>query len=304
MAARSMHSHRKHASASTAYADGQPLDEIQYFQPKVLLKPDRFTALKCFREFGKLVRDAAREAGVGFERDKTNGRPTVREIAFVDTPDFLLYKNGFILRRRVSYVDGFAVGEPEIVFKFRHADEKTAAAMDVRPHIEGSYRIKFKAQELPEHNHVGGHRMLYSHNCQFPVSHVHEGDRTAVSTLTRVFPVLAALKDSRHQRVSLVNEGFVEELLMPVGELDFGKGAVARSTVSLWRTRADHAPLVGEFSFQIKFETPDEFRDKARAHAEQFFTTLQHQARDWIAPGTTKTGLVYGLKSHSPDKFD
>ena len=300
-----MHSNQERAAANAAYSDGQPFDEIRYFQPKVLLKPDRFTALKCFRDFGKLVRQSAKNAAIGFEQDpEADGRPNVREIAFVDTPDFLLYKHGFILRRRVSYVDGFAVGEPEIVFKFRHGNERTAAAVDVRPQIEGSYRIKFKAQELPQADHIGGHRMLYSHNCQFPVSHVHEGDRTAVATLTRVFPVLTALRTSDHERVSLVNEGFVEELLVPVGLLHFGKGTVAKSTVSLWRTRADHKPLVGEFSFQIKFETPDEFSDKARAHAKQFFITLQHHARDWISRGTTKTGLVYGLKRHDPEALE
>jgi hypothetical protein len=40
-------------------------------------------------------------------------------------------------RWRISYVDGFPVGDPEIVFKFRHPDEQQATAMDVRPKIAG-----------------------------------------------------------------------------------------------------------------------------------------------------------------------
>jgi hypothetical protein len=43
-------------------------------------------------------------------------------------------------------VDGFPVRDPEIVFKYRHSDEKTATAVDVRPKIAGKYRIKFKAR--------------------------------------------------------------------------------------------------------------------------------------------------------------
>ena len=65
---------------------------------------------------------------------------------FGDTPDFRLYNNAFILRRRIAYVDGFPVGDPEIVFKFRHPDETAATAVDVRPKIAGKYRIKFKAE--------------------------------------------------------------------------------------------------------------------------------------------------------------
>ena len=71
-------------------------------------------------------------------------RPEIREIIFGDTPDFRLYNNAFILRRRIAYVDGFPVGDPEIVFKFRHPDEQTAAAMDVRPKISGAYRSSSK----------------------------------------------------------------------------------------------------------------------------------------------------------------
>jgi hypothetical protein len=291
--------------AETTYADGQPFDPLQYFQSKIILKPDRFTSVKSFRDFGKVVRRAAKHVDVDFELDRAaRRRPRVREVVFIDTPDFRLYNNGFILRRRISYVDGFAVGEPEIVFKFRYSEELTAAAVDVRPKIQGSYRIKFKVQELPLTNHIGGYRVLYSHNCQFPLTHVHEADRTAMSTLSRVFPALGVLKKSNEERVTLVNEAIVEELLLPVAHLDFGKGVVAKSSISLWRTRAEHVPLVGEFSFEIKFEKREEFSDKARAHAELFFVTLQHHAEDWISLGTTKTGVVYRLKGRAPQRLE
>ncbi len=128
------------------YADGAPLHHIQYLEAKLILKPDRFTSLQSFREFGKIVERTANQVGVGFIEDREAGlRTEIREITFGDTPDYRLYNNAFILRRRISYVDGFPVGDPEIVFKFRHADEQKAAAMDVRPKIAGKYRIKFKA---------------------------------------------------------------------------------------------------------------------------------------------------------------
>ena len=45
--------------------------------------------------------------------------------------------------------DGFPIGDPEIVFKFRHPDLQIAAETDVRPHILGEHRVKFKCQALP-----------------------------------------------------------------------------------------------------------------------------------------------------------
>ena len=37
------------------YSDGAPLDEVQYLECKLILKPDRFTSAKVFLEFGDLV---------------------------------------------------------------------------------------------------------------------------------------------------------------------------------------------------------------------------------------------------------
>jgi hypothetical protein len=45
-------------------------------------------------------------------------------------------------------------GDPEIVFKYRDADFRRAAALDVRPKIAGKYRLKFKVQALPLNDHV------------------------------------------------------------------------------------------------------------------------------------------------------
>jgi len=299
-------SHRDKAKAEAApYSDGNPLDQIQYLEAKIILKPDRFTSVESFRDFGKLVKRTAKSLKVGFMDDPEAGRrPQIREIVFGDTPDYRLYNHAFILRRRISYVDGFPVGDPEIVFKFRHPDEQKAAAVDVRPHISGKYRIKFKAEAMPLKDQIGGYRLLYSHNCQFGLSQVHEGDRLVMSTLARVFPALSALKKSGEEKVNLVSGAIVEELLLPLGQLDFGKAIVAKCDVSLWRTRGEHMPLVGEFAFQVKFARKEDVHRKARELAEQFFISLQRDVKDWISLGTTKTGMVYRLNGNAPQSHE
>lgn len=283
------------------YADGTRLDNVTYLEAKLILKPDPFTSVEAFRDFGKLVQKVAKRADVGFLADPSSGRrPEVREITFGDTRDFRLYNNAFILRRRISYVDGFPVGDPEIVFKFRHPDEQKAAAFDVRPHIAGKYRIKFKAEALPLKDEVGGYRILYSHNCQFGLSQMHEADRTSMKTLTKVFPGLSVIKKDDDEHIELVNEGIVEEVLLPLGGLDFGKGVVAKCDISLWRTRGEHKQLVGEFAFQVQFPSRDALAEKQKKLAAQFYVSLQNEVKDWLALGVTKTGMVYRLKGNPP----
>src|SRR5271170_5607531 len=291
--------------ATAVYADGTPLDQVQYLEAKLILKPDRFTSVQSFRDFGKIVQRTAKKVGVGFIEDREAGlRPEVREIIFGDTPDFRLYNNAFILRRRISYVDGFPVGDPEIVFKFRHPDEQMASALDVRPKIAGKYQIKFKAEVLPLKDQVGGYRILYSHNCQFGLSQMHESDRTSMATLVKVFPALAAIKESDGEKISLVNEGIVEEVLLPLGQLDFGKGVVGKCDIGLWRTRGEHKSLVGEFAFQVKFDSREDVSGKQKKLAAEFYVTLQQDVKDWLALGVTKTGMVYRLKGNEPQSHE
>jgi len=287
------------------YSDGHPLDEVHYLECKIILKPERFTAVQSFLDFAKLVRRVADESEVGFSTSHlANQRPHIREVVFLDTADFRLYNHAFILRRRVAYENEFPVGDPEIVFKFRHPDMQKAAELDVRPNIPGVYRIKFKAEALPLRDKLGGSRLLFSHNAQFGLSQMKEGDRTSLSTLVHLFPCLAPLKKSGTERVDLVNQTIVEEVLLDLGKLDFGKGVIAWTSAALWRARYDHHPLAGEFSFQAKFNRKDELHAKVRQRCEHFFVALQHVAHDWVSLGTTKTGIVYHLKGNPPQSHE
>jgi hypothetical protein len=247
----------------------------------------------------------AEESDVRFRvRDLSRERPRFREVIFLDTADFRLYNNAFILRRRIEYEDGFPVADPEIVFKFRHPDLQTAAELDVRPHIPGAYRIKFKAEALPLRDQLGGFRLLFSHNAEFALSQAATEDRTSMRTLVRVFPCLASIKTSDTDRVELVNQTIVEEVLLRLGKLDFGKGVEARTDVALWRERGGHRPLIGEYAFQAKFDRRLELQAKARRRCHRFFVALQHAAREWVSLGATKTGVVYRLKGNPPQSHE
>ena len=287
------------------YSDGSPLDEIRYLECKLILKPNRFTCVRDFRDYGAIVHRAASECDVGFSSKHTlQLRPRIREVLFLDTADFRFYNNAFILRRRITYEDGFPVGDPEIVFKFRHPDLDRAAAVDVRPTIPGSYQIKFKAEVLPLRDELGGYRLLYSHNAQFGLSQAPEGDQTSMAAVARMFPALEALKRSDTERVELVNQAIVEEVLQDLGTLEFGRGVMADCDAALWRTRGEHKSLIGEFSFQCKFKRSNELHEKAIERCRQFFVALQRIGPDWVSLGATKTATVYRLKGNPPQAHE
>jgi hypothetical protein len=179
-----------------------------------------------------------------------------------------------------------------------------AAERDLRPNIPGKYRIKFKAEALPLRDKIGGFRMLFSHNVQCGLSQAPEGDRTSLAALAHAFPALSAFKKFDTEKVELVNRTFVEEIPQDLGVLDFGKGIEAKANAALWRSRGDHRPLVGEFSFPCKFQRRDELHARAMKRCEQFFTSLQALGSDWVALGTTKTGTVYRLNGNSPQSHE
>ena len=243
--------------------------------------------------------------GIGYTTSHLQGqRPQIREVVFLDTADFRLYNSAHILRRRILYEDGFPVGDPEIVFKFRHQDLQRVAELDVRPNIPGIYHIKFKEEALPIRDRLGGRRKLFSHNAQFGLSQMEPGDRTSMSTLVKIFPCLAPLKRSASDRVDLVNQTIVEEVLFDLGRLDFGKGVFAKTNIGIWRRRGDHLPLVAEFAFQAKFDRREELHQKAIERCEALFVGVQRLLGEEVFLGATKTGVVYQLHGNPPQNHE
>jgi hypothetical protein len=287
------------------YADGLPLHEINYLSCKMILKPNHFRSRKSLFDAAKVLREPAERHDVKFSTGHFRDEPIqIREVVFLDTHDFRLYNNSFILRRRIRYEDGFPIADPEIVFKFRHPDMQRAAEMDVRPQILGAHRVKFKCQALPLKDQLGGIRLLFSHNVEFPRSNVNENDVLSMSTITKVFPALERIKKDPNERVALVSETIIEEVLQEIGTLDFGEGTRGKVTVGLWRTRGEHRPLIGELGFQIKFKDRKQLALDAMKRAEAFFIDLQYAAREWVALDATKTGVVYRLRGNKPTSHE
>ena len=230
-------------------------DEIRYLECKLILKPNHFTSRQSLFDFAKVLRRPAKATGVLFDPVTFTERPlAIREVLFVDTHDFRLYNNAFILRRRIPYQDGFPIGAPEIVFKYRHTDPQKTAELDMRPHINGDYRIKFKAEALPLKDGLGGMRMLYSHNVEFHLESAIMSDRMSMERIAQALPALQAIPWEKDERAELVGGMIVEEVLQDIGVLDFGnrmRGDVQRRAVAQPRR-----PLAADRRVRLPAQVP------------------------------------------------
>ncbi len=297
----------------SSYTDGRRCDEIGYLQCKLILKPDRFTSAHVFKEFAALVQRAAEKTGVGYRHTpKSLQRPEVREVLFLDTGAYHLYNNSFIVRRRIAYQDGFPIDDPEIVFKYRSENMEKAQALDVRPRIDGKYKIKFKLEVMPLKDRIGGMRRLLSHNVEFGLSQAPQASRLVMASLGymtmaelgQIFPALQTIVLQGADEVSMVNQTVVEELLQDICELSFHHHTAATANLALWRSRGDHHGFVGEFAFQLRFTGPADIRSESLAACEAFFIELQQVAANWLTLTSTKTGAVYRLKGNPPQAHE
>jgi hypothetical protein len=262
---------------------------VHYREYKILLKPDRFTSKDGFLEFWKAVHRTLKHLDLKVDLDGDAFHSQVREVLFYDTPDFDLYNHHFILRKRIFYDDGWPRAAHELAIKYRSADLKAAAAVDVRPQLAGHDEIKFKEELLLERDQLGRMRSLYSHGCVLTSPKI-VLDR-GVEDIASVFPVLKEIDVHPKTKIELVNSVAVEEVQNTIGKIHFGHGYHGKATIAVWRSRALEQPLAGEFAFQCKFERLREVHKSALRLSEKFYKTVQLDCAEWVKLGTTKTAL-------------
>lgn len=272
------------------------MDDVHYREYKILLRPEQFYAAARFKDYWDVITGIAHEVGVGVVTNKNAFHRAIREVLFYDTLRHDLYLNSFILRKRTFYTNGWPDSQHELTVKYRNPDYAAARAVDITPHLTGEADIKFKEELLPLKTELGGMRSLYSHNCVLRSPNI-VLDR-GLEHITDVFPTMKHIDVKPKTRIELVNDVAVEELLVDAGTFDFGHGYQAKATIALWRNRASERSLIGEFAFQTKFVSADEIHRKAKRLSEDFFRAVQTRAPDWVALGTTKTALVYGISGN------
>lgn len=270
-----------------------PSDQIQFREYKLLLKPDRFPDSHSFHKFWKLAHHAAKDIGLKLSKMDEDVKPHQREVVFYDTPHFKLYNHGFILRKRTFYHHGTPDPRHELVIKFRHPDKQVALSVDPRPLLPCQYTMKFKEEILLPKDGALGMRLVYSHNCELDTPNIILTQR--FETTADAFPALKKIDANPKAALGVVNGVTILEYQVDLGILDFGHKLTAKATLAVWRVRSTNEPLVAEFGYQLKFDSPEAVRRKERELSEFFYTGLQSRAADWVQRGTTKTAIIYGF---------
>jgi hypothetical protein len=287
--------HDKHGEDHRDEVPADAEDAVRFAEFKLLLKPGELRHIVDAYQLWTHVYRAVDQAGVRFV--PTLGDPPIRarDVMFYDTPDFDLYENHFILRRRTHFRDGWTRSHDELTFKFRHADVERVRAVDVRPGIDALARVKFKREILPLPDRIGGSRHIYTRNC---VMVMPPAERAVdIDTLAHLFPALRSI-GAKPIHVDLVNRVTVNETLSEFGVLDFGHGLAGTVSLALWRDTRTSAPVVSELGFQLKFDRLDKATQARLEPIEAFFCSVQHEIARWVLLGTTKTNLVYRRHGH------
>jgi hypothetical protein len=270
-----------------------PKDVVHYREYKILLQADPFTSKRGFLEFWQDASKTVKRLGLKVDIDSHAFDSHVREVLFYDTPEFHLYNNHFILRKRTYYEQGWPLPDHELVLKYRDPDLTKAAGVDVRPELGGHDEIKFKEELLLERDRLGGMRSVYSHGCVLTSPKIVLD--AGIENIQKAFPALRRIDISPATKMALVNNVAVEEVQNTIGIIHFHHHFKGKATIAVWRSRASERSLAGEFAFQCKFEQLEEVPKPAIQLSEDFFKEVQLDCAEWIKVGTTKTAMVYGL---------
>ena len=205
-----------------------------------------------------------------------------------------VYTDGFILRKRTFFKKGHPEPNFELTIRYRNPDAKAAAAVDMHPLLPCIYTIKFKEEILQLKDKLAGMRMLYVNGCELDTPNVILTQRFEI--ISQVFPALQKVRSANPKAtMGVVNDVTVDETLVHLGELDFGGKVQCKASVAVWRNRSSGRDMIAELGYQLKFEGLASLHRKPRELSEQFFQEIQKECGDWVALGTTKTAMVYGM---------
>jgi hypothetical protein len=270
-------------------------ESIHYREFKILLKAEDFDAELAaeVKDYWKLARRIAGQLLISVQRGSEEDVPKHRDIVFLDTPDFDLYRNSFMLRVRRPYVGGEPGEAYELTLKYRDPDVGRAAEVDVGPAKGVNGRVKFKEEILLVSSALGGMRSIFSHTCQLPGEsgpiHPTFGDYVAM------FPGLAKLGLKPRTKVLPATTVPVQEVLYDLGLFGFRGAKTAKVDMAVWRNPTTKAIMIGEFAYETHFNHYGRLNPVPKLRSERLYRLLQRETGAWVELGTTKTAMYYAL---------
>lgn len=273
---------------------------------KILLKPGNFAdRTQGMKAFWELVKQTAKEQNLEVkDLDGAFNLESARIIRFFDTPKLELYKLSLILRQRQDAEikksgrvesDGKKF---ELVLKYRHPDPLVAVVQDCHPGSGYEGKISFEEDVVAKASSIDH---LFSLSGKI-VDVKKVGNR--LKDWCEFYPGLKNLKLDKDLEIKQVNGITVTEFVVEPGKIDFGKGIKAKVSMAVWYRDGQSKPLIAEFSYKYKLEPGDSLNStiyRSARESDAFLKVLQGKAKDWIAVGQTKTGLIYNVSTSNQE---
>lgn len=250
---------------------------------KLMVNVDRFRERESSSlAFWQLVQFLAQKqsANVVKEQHKEEKRVTW----YLDTPEFALRQQGFVMRVREE--SGKKGKEYKTTLKYRSGDRYISASQNVASSIAGKF--KFEEDILPPF------RSKFSHSNSIKTKELPDLD--SIENLITLFPGLSILNLRKKTPVTMVNGLQVQEVFRKVAQLEFGKSPKVKLGLSFWYLfgQGGELPLVGEFSFDYDDDTQSEqFPIQIVTGTNRWFQSLQKQSGWFNFNSTTKTSYAY-----------
>lgn len=270
-------------------------ESIHYREFKVLLKAEDFDEELSTEvsDYWKLARRVAGQLLINVQRGPEETVAKHRDIVFLDTPDFDLYRNSYMLRVRRPYVGGEPGKSYELTLKFRDPDVGRAANVDVNPSTGIAGRVKFKEEILLVSSALGGMRSIFSHTAQLPSQT--DSIRPTFGDYVAMFPGLAVLGIKPRTKITPVTTVPVQEVLFDLGLFGFRGAKTAKVDMAVWRNPDTKKIMVGEFAYETHFRHYGRLHPVPKLRSERLYRLLQRETGAWVELGTTKTAMYYAL---------
>jgi len=274
-------------------------EALHYREFKILLKAAAFSEMieAEVRDYWKLVRRIAGELLISVRRGEQEKEPHYRDIVFLDTPEFDLYRNGYMLRVRRPYVGAKPAKTYELTLKLRGPDIGRTSQADMNPDPAYAGRVKFKEEILLVSSELGGMRSIFSHTCQ--LGEQGEPIGTTFGDFTRIFPALAALGPKPTTPIAPASPVPVQEVLFDLGVFGFRGAKTAKVNMAVWRDPHTEKIMIGEFAYETHFKHYGRLNPIPKLRSERLYRLLQRETGSWVELGTTKTAMYYALSGKS-----
>lgn len=263
--------------------------EIASREFKILLKPEVFSdRIAGYQDIWANIVAVADETGAAATEADDPYREEEGEVMYLDTPANELYKQNYILRKRVEYKKGKPAAHCELMLKYRNDDLQLAAAAKVNPSSQYAAKEKMEQDINMDGKQIGSLKSTYSHSST--IKHIQVPVENSIAAYAVVFPSLKDLQAGPQAMLLPVNNRIAHECIVSPGSLEFQQGLPVKIDISLWYAPGGQVPQIAEISFHYSVKQAS---SETLAASESFFKELQKRLENKIEPGMTKTDFVY-----------